>query len=64
MQIKKETHHWKQVMLRIIVAVGCFAIHNLTFCGTNERSYKEYTRNFLGLFEIIVEFDQIVQEHL
>ncbi|CAN6690847.1 unnamed protein product [Malus baccata var. baccata] len=63
MRIKKQTNHWKQVMLRIIVVVKCLAIHNLAFRGTNERPYEDSNGNFLGLLEMIAEFDPIMQEH-
>ncbi|CAN6573993.1 unnamed protein product [Malus baccata var. baccata] len=63
MRIKKQTNHWKQVMLRIIAVVKCLAIHNLAFRGTNERPYEDSNGNFLGLLEMIAKFDPIMQEH-
>ncbi|XP_021833430.1 uncharacterized protein LOC110773233 [Prunus avium] len=37
--IKKDTLHWKNVIVRIIVVVKCLATHNLAFRGTNEKVY-------------------------
>ncbi|CAN6704114.1 unnamed protein product [Malus baccata var. baccata] len=47
LRIKKETNHWKQVMLRIIAVVKCLAIHNLAFRGTNERPYEDSNGNLM-----------------
>lgn len=40
------------------------AKHNLTFRGSNERLYQNTNESFLGLIEMLAEFDQIVQEHV
>jgi hypothetical protein len=61
--IKKDTLHWKHVMVRIIVVVKCLGIHNLAFRGTNENIYEESNGNFLGLLEMIAEFDLVMQHH-
>lgn len=61
--IKKDTLHWKNVIVRIIAVVKCLAIHNLAFRGTNEKIYEDGNGNFLGLLEMIVEFDPVMQHH-
>ncbi|XP_058783186.1 uncharacterized protein LOC131657847 [Vicia villosa] len=44
--------------------VKFLAKHNLAFRGSNERLYQNSNENFLGLIEMLAEFDPIVQEHV
>ena len=43
--IKKDTEHWKEVMVRIISVVKCLAKTNLAFRGTNENFYENSNDN-------------------
>ncbi|XP_052190724.1 uncharacterized protein LOC127800254 [Diospyros lotus] len=61
--IKKDTLHWKNVIVRIIAVVKCLATHNLAFRGTNEKIYEDGNGNFLGILEMIAEFDPVMQHH-
>ncbi|XP_062028423.1 uncharacterized protein LOC133744306 [Rosa rugosa] len=61
--IKKDTEHWKEVMVRIIAVGKCLANNNLAFHGTNEKTYEDSNGNFLGLLEMIAEFDPIMKQH-
>ncbi|XP_022892015.1 uncharacterized protein LOC111406884 [Olea europaea var. sylvestris] len=38
--------------------------NNLAFQGTNEKIYEKDNGNFLGLIEMIAEFDPILREHI
>ncbi|XP_021761137.1 zinc finger MYM-type protein 1-like [Chenopodium quinoa] len=64
MLIEKEKDHWKKVMQRIISIVKFLAKHNLAFRGSNGKLYQKSNGNFLGLIEMLAEFDPIIQEHV
>ncbi|XP_052620895.1 uncharacterized protein LOC111877470 [Lactuca sativa] len=61
--IKKDTEHWKEVMVRIISVVKCLAKNNLAFRGTNEKIYENSNGNFLSVIESIAEWDPVMKEH-
>lgn len=54
----------KKVLVRIVSIVKFLAKRNLAFRGTNSRLYENGNGNFLGLIELLAEFDPIVQDHV
>ncbi|KAI4973685.1 hypothetical protein ZWY2020_041466 [Hordeum vulgare] len=62
-QLEKEKDHWRKVLFRIFCIVKFLAKHNLAFRGTNGKLYEDSNGNFLGLVEMLAEFDPIIQEH-
>ena len=63
-QLDKEKDHWRKVLLRILLIVKFLAKHNLAFRGTNSKLYQDSNGNFLGLVEMLAEFDPVIQEHV
>ncbi|XP_022041127.1 zinc finger MYM-type protein 1-like [Helianthus annuus] len=63
-QFKKEKDYWKQVILWIVALVKFLAKYGLVFRGSNEKLYKKGNENFLGLVDMLEEFDPIMKEHV
>uniref|UniRef100_A0A7N0U754 TTF-type domain-containing protein n=1 Tax=Kalanchoe fedtschenkoi TaxID=63787 RepID=A0A7N0U754_KALFE len=55
---------YKNVLLRIISIVNFLAKHSIAFRGTKERLYENNNGNFLGLIEMLAEFDPVIREHV
>ena len=51
-------------IFRIVCIVTFLAKHNLAFPGTNGKLYEDNNGNFLGLVEMLAEFDLVIQEHV
>jgi hypothetical protein len=63
-ELEKEKEHWRRVLLRILLIVKFLAEHNIVCRGTNSKLYQGNNGNFLGLVEMLAEFDPVIKEHV
>ncbi|KAI4969018.1 hypothetical protein ZWY2020_046348 [Hordeum vulgare] len=63
-QLESEKDHWRKVLFRIVCIVKFLSKHNLAFRGTNSKLYEDSNGNFLGLVEMLAEFDPVIREHV
>ncbi|XP_072123388.1 uncharacterized protein [Mobula birostris] len=59
-----EKKYWNDVMKRFIAIVCHLAERNLAFCGHNSTLHEPNNGNFLGLVELLAEFDPVMSKHV
>jgi hypothetical protein len=62
--IRKETEHWRAVLIRILHVVHYLSERNLAFRGESDTLFNSNNGNFLVLIEMLGKFDPIISEHI
>ncbi|MBN3309056.1 ZMYM1 protein, partial [Amia calva] len=63
-QIEAEQNYWKEVLRRVVAVVKFLGKRGLPFPGHDEILGSPHNGNYLGLLELIAEFDPFLQEHI
>ena len=62
-QIKVEQQYWWHVMERITAVICTLAERGLPFRGDNEQFGSHNNGNYLGLLELVANFDPFLRAH-
>jgi hypothetical protein len=62
--LRKKRTIGERFLFRIVCIVKFLAKHNLAFRGSNSKLYDDSNGNFLGLVEMLAEFNPVIQEHV
>ncbi|XP_025425934.1 uncharacterized protein LOC112694616 [Sipha flava] len=59
-----EKKYWVKVLHRVVSVVKFLAVHGLAFEGNDSRLGSPSNGNFLGILEVISEFDPFLKQHM
>lgn len=63
-QVEKERSYWRKVLKRIVAVVKFFSQRRVAFRGENEVLGSSNNRNFLGIIELLAQFDPFLADRL
>lgn len=63
-QISSRKDYWVEVLKRIISVIKFLASRELAFRGTDERLGERRNGNYLGLLELLAEYDPLLKDHI
>lgn len=63
-QISSRKEYWVEVLKRIISVIKFLASRELAFRGTDERLGERRNGNYLGLLELLAEYDPLLKDHI
>lgn len=62
--IEVDTKYWTQILKRIVAVIRFLDERGLPFRGRNEVFGSPNNGNYLGIFELIAEFDSTLKQHI
>ncbi|EFN63408.1 Zinc finger MYM-type protein 1, partial [Camponotus floridanus] len=64
LQLNEKRNYWIEVFRRIVAVIKFLASRGLPFRGSNEIFGSNRNGNYLGMLELISEFDPFLREHI
>lgn len=63
-QLEEEKDYWRNVLTRVAATIKFLTVRGLPLRGSDEQIGSIRNGNFLGILELIAEFDPFLNEHL
>ncbi|XP_057188964.1 zinc finger MYM-type protein 1-like [Triplophysa rosa] len=63
-QLEGEKRHWREVLKRVVAVITFLSERGLPFRGNDEVLGSPHNGNFLGILEVISQFDPFLAEHI
>ncbi|CAG5993067.1 unnamed protein product [Menidia menidia] len=63
-QFQAESSYWRQVLQRVVAVIKFVAERGLAFRGKNESLGSPLNGNYLGILEVLAEFDPFLKDHI
>lgn len=63
-QVQEEKRYWINILRRVVAVVKFLAQRGMPFRGNDELLGSVHNGNFLGIMELIAQFDPFLQSHL
>lgn len=63
-QLEEEKRYWREVLRRVVAVIQFLAERGLPFRGDDEILGSPHNGKFLGILELISQFDPFLSEHI
>ena len=63
-QIQREFNYWSAILNRIVAVIRFLAGRGLAFRGHNEVIGSSNNGNYLGMLELLTQFDPVLKQHI
>lgn len=63
-QTDRDVAYWRSILQRIIAVIKFLGARGLAFRGANQQCGSDQNGNFLGILDLLSEFDPLVANHI